>query len=60
MDPVLRKRLDAIVALLTVVAILLAGLVVAVGGDRLLSIFVLLGVVVGFLVWSQLATEDSP
>jgi hypothetical protein len=58
MDSVLRKRLDAIVALLTVVAILLAGLVVAVGGDRLLSIFVLLGVVVGFSVWSQLATEE--
>jgi uncharacterized membrane protein len=58
MDPVLRKRLDVIVALLTVVAILLAGLVVAVGGDRLLSIFVLLGVVVGFWVWSQLATEE--
>lgn len=59
MDEALRKRLDAIVALLAVVVFLLVGVVVAVGGLRLLSLLVLVGVVVGFFAWSELATDGG-
>jgi hypothetical protein len=49
MDEALRKRLDAIVALLAVVAFLLAGVVVAVGGGDFLAMLVFVGAMVGIL-----------
>lgn len=49
MNEALRKRLDAIVALLAVVAFLLAGVVVAVGGGDFLAVLVFVGVVLGLL-----------
>jgi len=56
MDDALRKRLDAVVALLAVVAALLAGVLVAVGGARVLASLVLLGLVSGTAGWSVWAT----
>ncbi|WP_132060172.1 hypothetical protein [Halorussus amylolyticus] len=49
MNEALRKRLDAIIALLAVVAFLLAGVVVAVGGGDFLALLVFVGAVVGIL-----------
>lgn len=49
MDEALRKRLDAIVALLAVIAFLLAGVVVAVGGGDFLAMLLFVGAIVGLL-----------
>jgi fucose permease len=49
MDEALRKRLDAIVALLAVIAFLLAGVVVAVGGGDFLAMLLFVGAVLGLL-----------
>lgn len=49
MDDALRKRLDAVVALLAVIAFLLAGVAVAVGGGDFLAMLLFLGAVVGLL-----------
>lgn len=50
MDEALRKRLDAIVVLLGIIAFLLAGVVVAVGGGDFLAMLLFVGAVLGLLV----------
>jgi len=56
MDEALRKRLDAVLALLAVIAALLAGVLVAVGGARVLALLVLVGFTFGTAGWSMWAT----
>ncbi|USZ68006.1 hypothetical protein NGM10_14890 [Halorussus salilacus] len=67
MDDALRKRLDAIVALLAVVAFLLAGVVVAVGGGNFLATLVFVGALAAVLArvlypehWDGLAPRRDP
>ena len=62
MDDALRKRLDAIVGLLAVVACLLAGVVVGVGGGPLLVKTLLFGSVFalfGWAVWEDAADRTG-
>ena len=55
MDDALRKRLDAIVALLAAIALLLVGIVAAVGGPQFLATLVLVGGVFCFVALSVYA-----
>lgn len=52
MDDALRIRLDAAVALLAVIVLLLAGVLVALGGARLLALLTLVGLTLGLFGWS--------
>ncbi|MFC4549635.1 MULTISPECIES: hypothetical protein [Halorussus] len=63
MDDALRKRLDAIVALLAAIALLLVGVVAAVGGLQYLATLVVVGFLASLLgleAWNaHLEREDD-
>ena len=63
MDDALRKRLDAIVALLAAIAVLLVGVVAAVGGLEFLASLVIVGFLASTLgreAWNaHLEREDD-
>lgn len=62
MDDALRKRLDAVIALLAVIAALLALVLVAVGGGGLLALGVTLAFVsipVGHAILTEAVDEES-
>ncbi|WP_135805576.1 hypothetical protein [Halorussus marinus] len=60
MDDALRRRLDAVVVLLATIAALLAGVLVALGGARVLAALVLVGLPAGVLGWAALANYRGP
>ncbi|UPV74235.1 hypothetical protein M0R89_17065 [Halorussus limi] len=63
MDDALRKRLDAIVGLLAVVVLLLAGVVVGLGGGRFPVGTLLFGFIfalVGVTVWTDFVDRIAP